>query len=156
MASGKKSSFYLDVKKAYTRPEVMEAIVERAKRKIQEKGLGFDRVAGVALGAVPLAAALGLELGVPFLMIRKQKKGHGTGDVIEGELNSGDRVLLVEDVTTSGSSVLSGVEALRASGALCDTVLTVVDRREGAKELLNKHGIDLLSLVEAGELGLEV
>jgi orotate phosphoribosyltransferase len=156
LASGKKSSFYLDVKRAYTRPEVMKAIVESARAEIQERGLEFDRVAGVALGAVPLAAVLCLELGVPFVMLRKEKKGHGTGNAIEGELNKGERVLLVEDVTTSGGSVLAGIEAVRASGALCDTVLTVVDRGEGAKGLLNKHGIDLVSLVGPRDLGLEV
>jgi len=152
LTSGRKSHFYLDVKKAYTRPEVMRAIARGAREAVEARSLEFDRVAGVALGAVPLAAVLAYELGVPFVMVRKERKGHGTGNLIEGELREGERVLLVEDVTTSGGSVLAGVNSIREAGGVCRTVITVGG--EGAKELLNKHGIELVSLVDAGDLGL--
>lgn len=153
LASGKKSTFYLDVKKAYTRPDVMEAIVDGMKGALAGKDV--DRVGGMALGAVPLAAALSLGINVPFVMIRKEGKGYGTGNMIEGEVQSGDRVILVEDVTTTGGSVMKAVMALREAGCDIDTVITVVDRQEGAKELLEEAGINLVALVSSIELGLK-
>ena len=110
-----------------------------------------DKISGIALGAIPIAAVLSLELGIPFLMVRKDKKGHGTDVQIEGGLKEGDRVIMVEDVTTTGASVVAGVEEVRKKG-ICDTVLVAVDREEGALELLKEHGVELISLVTVREL----
>jgi orotate phosphoribosyltransferase len=110
-----------------------------------------DKISGIALGAIPIAAVLSLELGIPFLMVRKDKKGHGTDVRIEGGLKEGDRVIMVEDVTTTGASVVAGVEEVRKKG-ICDTVLVAVDREEGALELLKEHGVELISLVTVREL----
>jgi orotate phosphoribosyltransferase len=111
-----------------------------------------DKIAGVAVGAVPLAAALSLESGLPFLIVRKELKGHGTGNKIEGELRSGEKVIIVEDVTTTGESVLKAVKVIREVNAFCDKVVVVVDRNEGARERLASHGIALLPLTTTREL----
>lgn len=149
LASGKRSSYYVNIKEAYTKPLVLKEITSEMA-KLVKKGK-VDKIAGIALGAVPIAVALSLELGIPFLVVRKDKKGHGTGVQIEGELKEGDRVIVVEDVVTTGGSVILGVEEIRKKG-ICDTVLAVVDREEGASELLKEHKVEFISLVIAKEL----
>ncbi len=150
LASGRKSSYYIDVKRAYTRPEVLREIAAELASMIHEETV--DRIAGVALGAVPLAAAASLETGLPFIIIRKKEKSYGTGKLVEGELMPGERIVLVEDVTTTGGSALKAVRIIRRAGGVCEEVLSVVDRGEGAEELLDKEGIALRSLVRVEDL----
>lgn len=149
LASGKKSNYYVNIKKAYTKPPVLKEIAEEMAKLVRKREV--DKISGIALGAIPIAAVLSLELGIPFLMVRKDKKGHGTDVQIEGGLKEGDRVIMVEDVTTTGASVVAGVEEVRKKG-ICDTVLVAVDREEGALELLKEHGVELISLVTVREL----
>lgn len=150
LASGKKSDYYIDIKKAYTRPKVLREITREMARLIKKKKA--DKIAGVAVGAVPLAAAISLESGLPFLIVRKEKKGHGAGNKIEGELRTGERVVIVEDVTTTGGSVMKAVKAIRRAKGVCDMVVVVVDREEGALENLAKQGVSLLPLTKARDL----
>ncbi|MDD1634216.1 MAG: orotate phosphoribosyltransferase [Methanomicrobiales archaeon] len=146
LASGAKSRYYIDVKTVLTRPGVLSrigaAITEMAT---------FDVVAGVAVGGIPLAVAVALESHKPYAIIRKGEKGHGQAGVIVGDV-SGKRTLLVEDVTTSGGSVLFGIRALREAGARVDTVVTVVDREQGAGGALAAERVDLVPLVRARDL----
>jgi orotate phosphoribosyltransferase len=146
LASGARSSYYLDVKTALANPSVLQAI----GREIAGMA-SFDVVAGVAVGGVPLAVATSLASGKPYAIIRGSEKSHGKAGKIIGKV-AGMRVLLVEDVTTSGGSVIRGIEALRAEGALADTVITVVDREAGASDALAKQGVLLLALSRACEI----
>lgn len=146
LASGAKSSYYLDVKTAMTKPLVLSEIA----RSIAER-FSFDVVAGVAVGGVPLATAVSLASGKPFAIIRSQEKSHGKGGTIIGYV-AGRRVLLVEDVTTSGGSALYGVKSLRDGGASVDTVVTVVDREAGAAGMLGREGLSLVALAKASEI----
>lgn len=152
LASGKKSSYYLDLKLAYTYPDVMKAIIFEMKERLH--GLNVDRIAGMELGAVPLAVALSLETETPFAIIRKEKKGHGAAKRIEGRIDEGDNVLLVEDVATTGGSIASAVEAVREAGGICTTAIAVMDRLEGAGANLQKINISLTSLITIEDLGL--
>lgn len=147
LASGARSTYYFDIKTALTDP----GLLRRTGEEIAARFPDFDAVAGVAVGAVPIAVAVGLATGKPYAIVRKEEKGHGQSGTIVGDV-AGKRVLLVEDVTTSGGSSLYGVESLRAAGAVVGTVVTVVDRCQGAEALLGKHGIRLLSLATADEL----
>ncbi len=148
LASGKKSHYYVDIKRAVTRPEVLKLIV----RSMAPHVSGHARIAGVELGAVPIAVALSLETSIPYVMIRKQARTHGTERALEGEINPGERVLLVEDVTTTGGSVKRAVLILRDAGAFVERVLCVVDRGEGAGAKLQEVGVDLLPLLRSEEL----
>lgn len=152
LASGKKSSYYLDLKQAYTRPAVMKEIVYSLKNEL--KGQPFDRVAGMELGAVPIAVALSMEMDIPFLIVRKETKGYGAGKRLEGELHKDDRVLLVEDVVTTGGSLASAANVIRESGGVCTKAVAVVDRLEGARENLQKINISLSALLTIQDLGL--
>jgi orotate phosphoribosyltransferase len=146
LASGKKSRYYIDVKSAITNPELLQAIATTIAQTYE-----FDMVAGVAVGGVPLATAVALVAKKPYAIIRATEKSHGKKDVIIGSVNK-KRVLLVEDVTTSGGSALYGILALQNAGAIADRVVTVVDREEGAGEMLKAHRVELLPLVKVSEI----
>ncbi|MEA1985663.1 MAG: orotate phosphoribosyltransferase [Euryarchaeota archaeon] len=150
LASGKKSKYYIDIKKASSDPATLGLIARQTADII--KNLDVDRVGGVALGGVPLATAVSLKTGLPLFLIRKATKEYGTGGRFVGDLETGDRIILLEDVTTSGGSVMEAISAIRETDGVVDMVITVVDREEGAKERLGSVGVTLLPLVEAHEL----
>ncbi len=150
LASGKKSSYYVDLKKAYTDPEVMAMIIEGISGIMEDENI--DRIAGIEMGGVPIATALSLKTGIPFIIIRKKAKGHGTDKRIEGKIMEGDNVLIVEDTVTTGGSIKTGVEAVREIGGICTWVIAVVDRLEGAYENLEKVNMRLESLVTLKDL----
>lgn len=152
LASGAKSSYYIDIKKASTNPRVLYLISQLMAMKMQDLNIRPDRIAGVVLGSVPLAAALSLATGVPYVMIRKEKKDHGTGKLIEGDLEAGDKVLVVEDVITTAGSSIKAIETLRASGAVVTDVISVIDREGGGRENLEDAGVAFHPLVKASDL----
>jgi orotate phosphoribosyltransferase len=146
LASGKQSAYYIDIKAAATDPGLLARIGEVVARTHS-----FDVVAGVAVGGIPLAVAVSLASRKPYAIIRSAEKDHGKKGVVIGNV-AGKQVLLVEDVTTSGGSALYGIEMLRAAGADADTVVTVVDREEGAAEMLGKKKVRLVPLARASEI----
>lgn len=149
LASGKKSNYYVNMKKAITNPEILSTIATLINEKID--GDNTDKIAGPALGAVPIATALSLESSIPLLMIRKEKKGYGTSKLIEGELNQNDDVVLVEDVTTTGGSLLKAIRAIQDNGGIVKRAFVVVDREEGAMESFEDEGISLEPLISVSE-----
>jgi orotate phosphoribosyltransferase len=146
LASGNKSPYYIDVKSAVTNPDLLVAIASAVGQTY-----AFDVVAGVAVGGVPLAVATAMVTKKPYAIIRAAEKSHGKKDVIIGHVRDAD-VLLVEDVTTSGGSAIYGINALRDAGAHADRVVTVVDREQGAEEMLRKQGVRLFPLVKVSEI----
>jgi orotate phosphoribosyltransferase len=108
-------------------------------------------VAGVAVGGVPLAVATAIVSRKPYAIIRAAEKSHGKKEVIIGNVKDVN-VLLVEDVTTSGGSAIYGINALRKAGAQADRVVTVVDREQGAEEMLKKQGVTLFPLIKVSEI----
>ena len=149
LSSGKKSNYYINMKKAITEPEILSTISKLITEKISNDDI--DKVAGPALGAVPIATAVSLESKLPLLMIRKEKKGYGTSKLIEGELNEGDDVIVVEDVSTTGGSLLKAIKAIEENGGNVVRAFVVVDRQEGAIEEFKNHGIDLEPLITVDE-----
>ena len=148
LSSGKKSNYYINMKKAITEPEILSTIAKLINEKIDD---GIDKIAGPALGAVPIATAVSLESGKPLLMIRKEKKGYGTSKLIEGNLIEGDNVILVEDVTTTGGSLLKAINAIVDNGGVVQKAFVVVDREEGAMETFANEGITLEPLISVSE-----
>jgi orotate phosphoribosyltransferase len=150
LASGKKSSYYIDIKKASTDPKTLKIIAKGATALIN--GMNMAVVGGVALGGVPLATAVSLESELPLVIIRKSEKEYGTGGRFIGDFEQGARIVLLEDVTTSGGSVKDAIVAIRDAGAVVDTVITVVDRESGATENLASIDVQLVPLVCASDL----
>ena len=147
LAHGGTSEYYVDKYCFETDPDSLRLIAEAFADRI-----GEETLAGVALGAVPLVTATAIETGRPYVIVRKKTKEYGTGNRIEGELEPGAKVVVLEDIATTGQSALDAVEALREAGATVDRVLLVVDREEGARELLADHDVELEALVTATEL----
>jgi orotate phosphoribosyltransferase len=152
LRSGRRSSYYLDKYRFETRPELLEAIGARLADLVAEHEADADRLAGPELGAVALAASASLASRLPFLIVRKEAKGYGTDNRLEGEFEPGERVCLVEDVVTSGGAAVAAVEALRAAGLECRTAVCVVEREEGGVDELARHGVRLRALFRASEL----
>ncbi|WMW21186.1 orotate phosphoribosyltransferase [Methanolobus mangrovi] len=150
LASGKKSTYYVDIKKASTDPATLKVIAKEAARVIN--GLDIDFVGGVVLGGVPLATAVSLETELPLVLIRKSEKDYGTGGLFVGEFQKDSKILLLEDVTTSGGSVKDAIVAIRDAGGIVDRVITVVDRDSGAEKNLSDIGVKLVPLVRASDL----
>jgi orotate phosphoribosyltransferase len=152
LRSGRRSSYYLDKYRFETRPELLEAIGARIADLVAEHEPDADRLAGPELGAVALAASASLASRLPFLIVRKEAKGYGTDNRLEGEFEAGERVCLVEDVVTSGGAAVAAVDALRAGGLECRTAVCVVEREEGGVDELARHGVRLRAMFRASEL----
>jgi len=150
LSHGGTSEYYVDKYRFETDPAALQLIAEAFAERLDGGEAGT--LAGVALGAVPLAAATSIAAGAPYVIVRKSAKEYGTGNRIEGTLAEGERVVVLEDVATTGTSAREAVEALRAAGAVVDRVLVVVDRGEGAAEHLADHDVTLASLVTADDL----
>ncbi len=148
LSHGGTSGYYIDKYRFETSPACLELIARRFAARLEDR----PTLAGVALGAVPLVAATAVETRLPYVIVRKAAKEYGTGNRIEGDFTSDGRVVVLEDIATTGQSALEAVEALRDAGATVDRVLVVVDREEGARNRLDANGIRLESLVTASEL----
>ena len=148
LASGRSSPYYVDIKRAVTRPELLRTIADGMAPFAQDT----DRIAGVELGAVPIAAAVSLASGKPYIMVRKASKEHGTKKEFEGEFNRADRVLFVEDVVTTGGTLRGAIERLRGHGAVIEDCVCVVDREEGGKLLLAEISVRLHALLSSKDL----
>lgn len=148
LASGKESDYYVDMKKAMTVPSILSRIAIAMAPEVK----GADRLAGMELGAIPIVVAVALETGIPYLMIRKGKRDHGTLRKVEGDIVEKDKVVVIEDVTTTGVSLMRAVEAVREAGGIVDKVVVIVDRQEGAAELFRKEGLRFVPLLVRDDL----
>jgi len=148
LTSGATSDYYIDIKKASTSPKILKKIAEAMAEHTDK----YDLLAGMELGAVPLVVAVSLETGIPYVIIRKEKREHGTGKQIEGRDVGGKKVLVIEDVATSGGSILKTIEILRDSKAEVDKVLVVVDRESGAREKIQNLDAAFIPLVSVSEI----
>jgi orotate phosphoribosyltransferase len=152
LRSGKRSKYYLDKYRFETRPELLRELGELIAGTVAEHAPSAARLAGPELGAVALAAAGSLSSGLPFLLVRKEAKGYGTAQRLEGEFEAGEEVCVVEDVVTSGGALVSSVEALREVGLVCRTAVCVVDREEGGVDELARHAVRLRPLFTASQI----
>ncbi|MCI4340362.1 MAG: orotate phosphoribosyltransferase [Thermoplasmata archaeon] len=148
LASGQVSDVYVDIKKAWTDPRRLSVMAEALSQRVGDA----ERLAGMELGAVPLVVATALRTGLPYAVVRKAAKDHGTQQRYEGEIPPGSRVLVIEDVSTTGGSSEETVAIVRAAGGIVDRILVVVDRNQGARERLAARGVTLEPLVSLDEL----
>jgi len=149
LSSGRKSKYYVDKYVFETNPLCLEAIGERIAGLIPS---GSQKLAGIEIGSIPLAAIASVKSGMPFVIVRKEKKGYGTNKLIEGVFAKVEKVFVVEDVVTTAKGALGAVHALRDAGLVVEGIVCVVDREEGGRENLEKEGVKVISLVKASEL----
>ena len=146
LSSGKVSDFYIDARRTSLHPEGISLIAEVLWDELSK--VDIDAVGGPESGAIPLAAAvaaLSFRKGKPIraFFVRKEVKEHGMRRRVEGCLKPGDRVALIEDVATTGATALSAIKALEEERCTIAKVIALVDRQEGAAELLKEHGYKL-------------
>ena len=153
LRSGRRSSFYFDKYAFETDPLLLRRVARLLAELVPPQ---TDRLAGPELGAVALATAVSLETGLPFVIVRKVGKDHGASAdrLVEGRLNAGERVTLIEDVLTTGGEALRAADVLAKLGATIEAVIAVVDRGEGALANLAAAGFDARSVFGPADLGL--
>ncbi len=151
LRSGRRSTFYVDKYLFETQPEILSEVGKLLATHVDAT---TTRIAGAELGGVPLAAATSMSCGLPFVIIRNAKKDYGTSKLFEGRLESGDRVLLVEDIATTGGQVLEAAKVIKERGAVVEKIVAVVDRGEGAAENIRGAGYEFASLFTGKDLRL--
>ena len=154
LRSGRRSTFYLDKYLFSTQPDLLRDIAAGLAAKLPAHGES-DLLAGPELGAVAIVAAVSLACGKPFVIVRKGAKGYGTDKAMEGKAEPGQRVVMIEDVVTSGGAALMAVDKLREAGLTIDTLLCVVDREEGGREQIEAKGLTFDPLFTATSLGIK-
>jgi orotate phosphoribosyltransferase len=152
LRSGQRSSYYIDKYLFTTQPELLRRIAAALALLLPRE---LSRLAGPVLGAVPLVTALALETGLPMVIVRTDPaKDYGTAKQIEGTLVAGERVVLIEDVVTTGGAALAAVDELRAAGAEVVGALAVVDREQGGPAAFAERGVPFRALFTRSALGL--
>ncbi|HEU5174057.1 MAG TPA: orotate phosphoribosyltransferase [Gemmatimonadaceae bacterium] len=161
LASGRTSSLYIDARLTTMSPDGLALIGPLALDAIRDAGWRADAVGGLTLGADPISYAIAYASAleaprqgelVRAFTVRKEAKQHGTGRLIEGPFRTGDRVVVIEDVITTGGSALRAVEAVRAAGGEVLGVLALVDREEGGRDALEGAGLAVRSLALASDI----
>jgi orotate phosphoribosyltransferase len=158
LASGRTSSLYIDARLTTMSPEGLALIGPLGLHVLHDENWEVDAVGGLTLGADPIAYAISyasaLEGRSPIraFTVRKEPKRHGTGQLIEGPFRAGDRVVVVEDVITTGASALRAAETIRDAGGRVVGVLAVVDREEGGREALEGAGLQVRALTRAHDI----
>jgi orotate phosphoribosyltransferase len=152
LRSGRRSKYYLDKYLFEADPTILR---ELGKRFAAFTNAGTTRIAGAELGGVALAAAASMASGLPFVIVRNGMKGYGTRKMYEGTLERGDRVLLVEDIATTGGQVIEAAKVLTDSGAVIQKIVAVIDRQEGARENIENAGYPFAAMMTKADLGIE-
>jgi orotate phosphoribosyltransferase len=157
LSSGRHTNLYIDARLTTMSPDGLATIGTLGLDALRQAGWAADAVGGLTLGADPVSYALAYASAlagssIRAFTVRKEAKTHGTGKLIEGPFRPGDRVVVIEDVITTGGSALLAAEAIRAAGGTILGVLSVVDREEGGREALNAAGFSVIALARASEI----
>ena len=150
LASGKSSSIYVDLRLLVSQPSLMQKAARAYTQKLGQ--LQCDRIAGIPYAALPIGAAVSLASGIPLIYNRKETKSHGLGKDIEGIWQPGERVVVIEDVITTGGSIMNSVDLFRSAGLVVEDAVVLLDRQQGGVENLRKEGIRVHSVLVLDEV----
>lgn len=157
LASGRQSSLYIDARITTMSPDGLALIGPLGLAAIHDAGWTADAIGGLTLGADPIACAISYASATSAtplraFTVRKEPKTHGTGRLIEGPFRSGDRVVVIEDTITTGSSARKAIDAVQNEGGTVVGVLALVDRQEGGREALESLGVPVVALTTADDV----
>lgn len=153
LRSGRKSNYYIDKYLFTTQPEILAELGKMLTASIPQ---GTTRLAGAELGGIPLVSAASLTSGLPCIFIRNAKKDYGTAKQLEGKIEEGDKIVFVEDVATTGGQAIEAANIIRDLGAHVVKIITVIDRKEGARENIEAAGYVFEGLFTAEDLGVKL
>ena len=143
LRSGNISNFYWDKYRFESNPALLTAI---AKEMVKLLPSGYDGLAGLELGGIPLATAISLQTGMPCFYVRKEAKAYGTCNLIEGGAETGRNLVVIEDVITTAGQVCTSIEQIRAAGYTVEHVVAVIDRQAGGEEKISALGCSFASV----------
>jgi orotate phosphoribosyltransferase len=152
LRSGRTSHYYLDKYLFSTQADVLEALGKMFAERLEDTSI--NKLAGAELGGIPLVTTASLASGLPCIFIRNQKKDYGTAKQLEGKLEEGDQVALLEDVCTTGGQILEAAKVIEELGAKVVKIIGTIDREEGARENIEGAGYTFETLFSKADLGV--
>ena len=154
LSSGKKSSYYIDLRLVPSFPHQFRKMIKNLQKLIIEKiGLdNFDSLVSIPTGGLIIGSALAIETVKPLIYVRNKPKDHGTTKSLEGKILSGMQVIMIDDVATTGTSILNGIKELKAEGLSISNACVIINRLEGADKILNSVGVILHQLTDILEI----
>jgi uridine monophosphate synthetase len=150
LKSGKRSPFYIDLRRLVSDPAVLALAAQAYERTA--KGIAYDRIAGIPAAGLPLATAASLRMGKPMVWPRMPAKEHGTGNRVEGAFAKGERLLLLDDLITTGASKLEAADILRGEGLVVEDLVVLIERGRQGRRDMEAAGIELRAFVHVREL----
>jgi|TARA_B100001971_G_C18101204_1_gene488941 uridine monophosphate synthetase len=150
LASGRESPVYIDLRILPSYPKAFKAVTDEFSALIKE--LKMDIVAGVETAGIPISTAISIKTKIPMIYVRRRPKGYGTNSMIEGIIDKGQKVVLIDDLITNGGSKLRFIDGVKQADAKVNDVAVILDRGQGGKEMLDGEGIKLHSLITLKEL----
>ncbi len=150
LASGKKSSYYVDLRLVPSYPHEFRMMIKHLQNKISEEvGLeSFDSIVSVPTGGLVIASALAIETVKPLIYVRSKPKDYGTSKSVEGKIHDGMKVLMIDDVATTGGSVVNAIKSLKETNIKVTDAYVIIDRMEGAEEALKEQGVRMHSILD--------
>ena len=154
LSSGKKSSYYIDLRLVPSFPHQFRKMIKNLQKLIIEKiGLdNFDSLVSIPTGGLIIGSALAIETVKPLIYVRNKPKDYGTAKSLEGKILSGMQVMMIDDVATTGTSILNGIKELKAEGLSISNACVIINRLEGADKILNSVGVILHQLTDILEI----
>jgi|TARA_B100000749_G_scaffold252801_1_gene219292 orotate phosphoribosyltransferase len=154
LSSGIKSSYYIDLRLVPSFPHQFRKMIKNLQKLIIERiGLdNFDSIVSIPTGGLIIGSALAMETVKPLIYVRNKPKDYGTAKSLEGKILSGMQVMMIDDIATTGTSVLNGIKQLKAEGLLISNACVIINRLEGADKILNSVGVTLHQLTDILEI----
>lgn len=152
LTSGKTSPFYIDMRLFISYPDIFNRLCEIYFKMIKKEKLEADKIAGIPTSGLPIATLISYKLRLPMIYVRKEPKSHGKTRMIEGVLNPNDKVVLVDDLVTSGKSLIKAARAIREDKGIVKHAVALLDREQGGRENLDKERIELHTVVSINQL----
>ena len=154
LSSGKKSSYYVDLRMVASFPHQFRKMIKHLQNQIIEKvGLeNFDYIVSIPTGGLVIASSLAFEIVKPLIYVRNKPKEYGTSKSIEGFIEPGKKVLMIDDVATTGGSIINAIESLKEAGIIVSDSFVIINRMEGATESLEAKGVKMHQLTDIFEI----